>query len=36
MFQGASADFKKGLFIGLGVGAAFIVVGMVSGVFRKV
>jgi|HubBroStandDraft_1064217.scaffolds.fasta_scaffold463664_2 hypothetical protein len=36
MFSGASADLKKGFFIGLGVGGAVIVLGMVSGVFRKV
>jgi hypothetical protein len=31
-----SADFKKGFFIGLGVGAAVIVVGLVAGVTRKI
>lgn len=33
---GASADLKKGFFIGLGVGGAVIVLGLVSGVFRKI
>lgn len=35
MFSGASAEVKKGFFIGLGVGGAVIVLGIFSGVFRK-
>jgi hypothetical protein len=35
MFKGASAEVKKGFFIGLGVGGAIIVLGVFSGVFRK-
>lgn len=32
----ASADLKKGFFIGLGVGGAIVVLGVVSGLFRKI
>lgn len=33
--SGASAEVRKGFFIGLGVGGAIIVVGIFSGLFRK-
>lgn len=33
---GSSAELKKGFFIGLGVGGAVIVIGIVSGLFRKI
>ena len=31
----SSSEVKKGFFIGLGVGGAIIVIGIFSGVFRK-